>query len=1159
MRFGESETDPLRGATRLIWLALLPALTIAFLLVASDRAFAERAFTPRFSENVQGSIATAANSVLSCPDSDSRCPGARAGTGSALNNNQFSMGYIDIDGDPATFNSSSAQLSLPSGSEVLFAGLYYGAKTSAGAGGNQAPDRNARGTVRLRAPGDADYQVLAASVDDSSNVARAYAAFVDVTSIVRTAGTGSYTAANIQAGTGEDRYGGWSLVVAYRNSEEPARNLTIFDGLETVTASNPAATIGVSGFRTPASGPVRTSLGFVSYEGDRGTSGDSASLNSRLLSSATNPPNNFFNSSISNDGSPVTTKVPDYNNQLGFDTVRVNADGYLENGAESAAIRLQTSNDVYLAQVISFSTDLFSPDIEAAKSVENVSDPGGPVKPGDTLRYSVSLTNTGGDGATGLTSVDQIPAGTTYVDESLRVTAGPGSESPVRTDEIGDDAAEYLPGSNAVRFRLGVGANESVGGILTGTDGAASSTTFTFEVLVTPDLVTGTVITNAARADYLAQTLLTPQQSDSNEVVTTVSAPDLAISKSHAEPIVGVDVEFAVGVENLGAVPTDGSKPVTVTDELPPSAFGSLLITSAVGWDCSASSGLNLSCTRSDPLPVGESYPDIEFTATAVPLPPPSFSNTATVIGGGDTNPGNNTAVDFLPIPPTLSDLALTKEVAPGTVNGNGRIEFTLTVTNSGPSDATGVTLVDTLPDGLSEIAVEPSQGVCPSVSTSLVECSLGLVGVGQEATVRISATVELDGVSGVLNEATVEGEQPDPRPENNAAEAVFDVSSTADLSIIKESDPEPEAGAAHGYTITITNSGPSDASGVEVNDQIPPLFTPASVDAADFSCGPLPGAGGILSCAYPGSLAIGEEATIRIEGTLAAASAGVPVTNAATVFASQSDPDQANNSSTVTIYPLPFADISVSKTASRASVKAGQNVEYLIGIRNLGPTDAETVTATDFLPTGTRIVSLPSGCSSSGSLITCELGAMPAGSNRSLSVTLRPGRSLAGQRFTNGLEAYSPQPDPVQANNSDSATVSVTREKTRLRLGQVVDRKATSAGGRVRFTVTVSNPDDASAFNSTLCQKRPRRLRLVRAPRGNPRPGGKVCWSIARIDPGQKKTFTVLSRAVGNRGASGLVATATLTGPDTSALSDEDKVRITAIRKQPKPKSPVG
>ena len=124
-----------RSHRRPISIAFVLVVISSLLLAVAGPAAADRPFSPRFSQNVQGAITFAANTVMTCPDSDSRCPAAQAGTGSALNNNQFNMRYVDIDGDPSTFNSSSAVLTVPSGAQVLFAGLYYDGQTTAGVGG----------------------------------------------------------------------------------------------------------------------------------------------------------------------------------------------------------------------------------------------------------------------------------------------------------------------------------------------------------------------------------------------------------------------------------------------------------------------------------------------------------------------------------------------------------------------------------------------------------------------------------------------------------------------------------------------------------------------------------------------------------------------------------------------------------------------------------------------------------------------------------------------------------------------------------------------------------------------------------------------------------------------------------------------------------------
>jgi uncharacterized repeat protein (TIGR01451 family) len=1140
-----------RSHRRPISIAFVLVVISSLLLAVAGPAAADRPFSPRFSQNVQGAITFAANTVMTCPDSDSRCPAAQAGTGSALNNNQFNMRYVDIDGDPATFNSSSAVLTVPSGAQVLFAGLYYDGQTTAGVGGTAAPTPSARGTVRLRVPGLLGFQTLTASVDNSTS--GKYAAFVDITDQVTGAGSGSYTVANVQTGTGEDRGGGWSIVVAYRDPSEPARNLTIFDGLETVSQGE-TKTVGVTGFQTPASGPVRTEVGFVTYEGDRGSTGDSATLNGTVLSSATNPPNNFFNSSISKNGVLLTDKDPDYNNQLGFDAVQVNADGILANGATSAAIRLQTNRDQYMPHVVTFATEIFSPTITDVKTVQNITNPAQPARPGDTLRYTLQYTNSGGDGATQFIATDAIPGGTTYAPGSLKITSGPNAPASP-TDAIGDDLAEFLPASNSVRFRLGQGASNTAGGTLSAAGGPATSTTITFEVTV-GDLPSGTAISNTGEAEFLSQTLGTPQTAESNTVVNEVIAPDLEMSKSHVVPIVGVDVEFTLGVENVGTASTDGSA-VTVTDSFDPSAFSAINITSAPGWNCSATSGLNLSCTRTDVLATGAPYPGIQVTGTVVASPPATFTNEAEVAGGGDNTPGNNLAVDFLPVPPTSSDLSIVKTVAPATVLPGQRITYTLEVTNAGPSNATGVTVEDSWAfSGLIDVTATPSQGTCPTVTTSSVLCEIGNLAAGGTATVEISATVDFDDSSGLLNTASVEGDQADPRPDNNESSATFDAAAASDIEVVKTAGTDPIAGEAFSYTIEVTNNGPSDADGVVVNDQIPELFLPAEVIGPGFAFCSAAEAGGTLSCTYDGPLAVGATATLTLVGTLAPASAGVPVINTASAYSSEADSNPDNNSSSVTVIPLPFADIAMSKTASADSVEAGQTVTWTFIVQNLGPLDADPVILEDELPAGLAIVSLPDGCGVEETTLTCNLGALGLDESRTLALTVRPGPAFAGETITNSASVSSPRPDPNQANQSDTSSFEVTSGKTRLKLDQKVNRKKARSGGKFAFGITVSNTSDTSAYDSVVCQRLPRALKIVRAPGAKIGPGRKACWTIGRLDPDRSRQFSVLTRGFSSRNTSA-TAPVTLSGENVVDGRQSKTVRIVVPRK-PKPPQPV-
>lgn len=107
-------------------------------LALASPASADRAFTARFTANASGDIAVVGNTLETCQSGAVGCVLARGGAGAALNNNGFVMERVDIDSDSATFDSSSTRLMLPDGARVLFAGLYYGARTTAGTRGKAA-------------------------------------------------------------------------------------------------------------------------------------------------------------------------------------------------------------------------------------------------------------------------------------------------------------------------------------------------------------------------------------------------------------------------------------------------------------------------------------------------------------------------------------------------------------------------------------------------------------------------------------------------------------------------------------------------------------------------------------------------------------------------------------------------------------------------------------------------------------------------------------------------------------------------------------------------------------------------------------------------------------------------------------------------------------
>ncbi|MDP9293160.1 MAG: DUF3344 domain-containing protein [Actinomycetota bacterium] len=338
-------------------LCLLAALVIS--LAAAPAALAvDTPFSPRFADTMRGDIRAVGNTLLTCPAAAANCTNAQAGIGSGtpLNNN-YNMGNVDVDSDAATFNSSSATVSLPAGSTVVWAGLYWGADTSAGTGGAAALTPASRDSVRFNA--GSGYQTISASATDvltSTVHPTGYRAFRDVTSLLPAAGNGTYTVANVQAGTGDDRFAGWALIVAYRDDNQAIRRLNVYDGLGSVDATNTFST-NIGSFFTPSSGPVTTTVGLVSYEGDAGIASESMTFAGSGISDALNPANNGFNSTISSNGADFTAKTPNYRNQMGIDIDAYTRTGLLTNSQSSAVLAFSSTQDYFMPSALYLVSD----------------------------------------------------------------------------------------------------------------------------------------------------------------------------------------------------------------------------------------------------------------------------------------------------------------------------------------------------------------------------------------------------------------------------------------------------------------------------------------------------------------------------------------------------------------------------------------------------------------------------------------------------------------------------------------------------------------------------------------------------------------------------------------------------------------------------------
>ncbi len=326
-----------------------------------------------------------------------------------------------------------------------------------------------------------------------------------------------------------------------------------------------------------------------------------------------------------------------------------------------------------------------------------------------------------------------------------------------------------------------------------------------------------------------------------------------------------------------------------------------------------------------------------------------TITNTACVsrMDRPDINPLDNTS--SVPLTVKSIDLGVTKTVDNAAPATNDLIGYRIVLTNYGPDMATGVTVTDSLPSGVTYVSYGASSGTYSQVSGIW---TVGTVAVNGFATLTITGRVNA-GTGGQTITNTVStrsANQRDTNSLNNTSSCTIRVVG-ADLAVSKTVDnAAPNEGNSIAYTIVVTNLGPSTATGVAVTDSVPAGVTYSSYGA---SSGTYSQASGIWTV---GTIAVSGSATLTITGSVNAGTAGSAITNRAVAYRSnQPDPDLSNNTGTVTIV---VSGLRVTKTSDVATYAyPGSNITYTIIVTNIGASTHTNIVVSDSVPDGTTYV----------------------------------------------------------------------------------------------------------------------------------------------------------------------------------------------------------
>jgi uncharacterized repeat protein (TIGR01451 family) len=386
------------------------------------------------------------------------------------------------------------------------------------------------------------------------------------------------------------------------------------------------------------------------------------------------------------------------------------------------------------------------------------------------------------------------------------------------------------------------------------------------------------------------------------------------------------------------------------------------------------------------------------------------------------------------------ANLSITKSDSPDPVIAGEQLKYTITVTNDGPDTASAMTVVDELPPQLSYVTSSIPCVATPVAGHDHVECALPNLASGDSVTFTITTAVHADAVSDnggpltITNTATAgSGETTDPDAGDNTATTTTVVNDSADLEVTKLCEPTTvKAGEDARCTIYVDNHGPSDARGVVLSDTLTSdgTFTVANVAAPEGgTCATVTVPGGKR---YDCDLGVIEAESTANAGrkTLTytvSANEGQEIDNKARARSDTPDPDDTNNITSQTITVTAVADLVLTKSAP-ATATAGTTFDYVLTVKNNGPSTAANVKISDTLPAGVTVltVSGTGGASCTAGVpgnpaqpTTCTFGSLPGDgtTTRTMTVNVRVNAGTTGV-LHNDARASSGTFDPNTSNN---------------------------------------------------------------------------------------------------------------------------------------------
>jgi uncharacterized repeat protein (TIGR01451 family) len=539
--------------------------------------------------------------------------------------------------------------------------------------------------------------------------------------------------------------------------------------------------------------------------------------------------------------------------------------------------------------------------------------------PGDGLLYTITATNEGPDDATSVIITDTFP--------------NLGVESVLVGGQLSFTSEVHYTNGTIIQ----AGSCERIGesAFLVGCTGFGTLAAGDFVVVT----LEGSVIEGAVSPLVNVATVQNVEETAEASAVTTLST-QLSLSKT-ASPgsVIAGDgfIDYTVRVENHNTVDALG---VTITDTLPNGVSGLIV--------------------NSEPLPESCLITTVDETTT-LQCGPYNIVNTVGVVEikyrvnvDADAAIGSivnsveltcsNCASLQTSVPTTItrqSDLSIEKmSNTDPVIAGQDSISYTVTVTNDGPSDADDVVITDNLPDGVAFVDADSTECAYDSLNHDVICTLTAPLSVGEQRTFTIDVSVNADASGDLVNTASITSSSTDDDVTNNQFEAEpVPVEADTDVLVVKTGPPKAFAGGIITYDLSVTNSGPSAALDVEVQDVLPTALTfiahtePGSLTDPDCSDNV-----GTIVCEF-GNVGPGITQTKSIQAKIALDFTGTIINEAEVFSDTDSNPDNNISSSTTTIEP-PFCgrpesdfDNVITGTSGNDNIQGTNDDDLILGL----------------------------------------------------------------------------------------------------------------------------------------------------------------------------------------------------------------------------------